>query len=374
MAAAPPVALDALCPPGEGAAAAATAEGRAGRFVLAPAEPLPTPRAGLIALPERLHAAEAARRLLDPSPLVPPAVLYVLRDVVVHVEAGIIFSEGRPVRESVPAWRRDGLADFLAMPRFAPGWKAGITAELDDPVVAVWNAPARNYSHWHYDGLGALTMAREALGLAPRLLLPHRFTPFHAESLRLLPWANAGAAVRAAGLVRCRTLVWASPLAVSVSPTPESGRAFDAIRGAVVSPAAVPSSRIYVARFDAPDRRGIENEQEVATALEREGFEIVTPGRLTYAEQVERFARARVVVGPHGAGLTNAGFVPEGGMLVELHPASYGGASYVRLALRRGLVWRGWLMEESSGRQHAVRCTVDVPAFIAQLGAWGALA
>ena len=67
--------------------------------------PLPPPVSGLVAVPEALRT-ERLGQLLDPAPVVPAAILHVLRDVVVHPEGGIIFHKGRPVMRIGPAWRR----------------------------------------------------------------------------------------------------------------------------------------------------------------------------------------------------------------------------------------------------------------------------
>jgi len=56
----------------------------------------------------------------------------------------------------------------------------------------------------------------------------------------------------------------------------------------------------------------MENEPEVETALLRHGFSVVYPQNYSVDEQVAMFSRARVVVGPHGAGLTNTVFAPQG--------------------------------------------------------------
>jgi len=62
--------------------------------------------------------------------------------------------------------------------------------------------------------------------------------------------------------------------------------------------------RVYVSRADA-DRRQVINENEVVSLLKQYGFESIEPGRLSFDDQVRLFANADVVVGPHGAGLTN---------------------------------------------------------------------
>ncbi len=62
--------------------------------------------------------------------------------------------------------------------------------------------------------------------------------------------------------------------------------------------------RVYVSRGDASHRR-LRNEAEVVRLLVSHGFVVVEPGTLPFQRQVEIFSRASIVVGLHGAGLTN---------------------------------------------------------------------
>jgi hypothetical protein len=80
--------------------------------------------------------------------------------------------------------------------------------------------------------------------------------------------------------------------------------------------------------------RYVENEDEVCDFLQSRGFEIVRPEMLSVAEQVRICSRARVMVGMHGAGLTNLLWAPRA-RLIELC-GSYGGLDYVRLARSLG--------------------------------------
>lgn len=80
--------------------------------------------------------------------------------------------------------------------------------------------------------------------------------------------------------------------------------------------------------------RYVENEDEVCAFLESRGFEILRPEMLSVAEQVRICSRARVLVGMHGAGLTNLLWAPRAS-LIELC-GSYGGSDYVRLARSLG--------------------------------------
>jgi hypothetical protein len=86
-------------------------------------------------------------------------------------------------------------------------------------------------------------------------------------------------------------------------------------------------ARIYCNRSHA-GRRGIENEPELEDALRRVGFTVVEPGRMTYDQQRITFSNASVVVGSHGAALTNTIFSHLPLTLVELTHPFYGTTQY----------------------------------------------
>ena len=62
---------------------------------------------------------------------------------------------------------------------------------------------------------------------------------------------------------------------------------------------------IYISRKDSPKARGLANEDELAEALSSLGFKILTLSELSVVQQIYFFSRARLIVAPHGAGLTN---------------------------------------------------------------------
>jgi hypothetical protein len=83
---------------------------------------------------------------------------------------------------------------------------------------------------------------------------------------------------------------------------------------------AEPSRRIFISRANASKRRMV-NEEEVADVLASHGFEIVAPEELSLLDQIELFAEASVVVGQHGAGLTNLLYVPAETTVLEIFSA-----------------------------------------------------
>lgn len=78
-----------------------------------------------------------------------------------------------------------------------------------------------------------------------------------------------------------------------------------------------PSRRIFISRANASKRRMV-NEEEVAEFLRAFGFESVTLEEMSYLEQIEMFADASVVIGQHGAGLTNLLYVPPETTVIEI--------------------------------------------------------
>jgi capsular polysaccharide biosynthesis protein len=75
--------------------------------------------------------------------------------------------------------------------------------------------------------------------------------------------------------------------------------------------------RLFVSRSDAA-HRFLVNEEELFSALSVLGFQRIVPGRMTVREQIEAFSRAKVIVAPHGAALTNIIFSPPGLHLIEI--------------------------------------------------------
>jgi hypothetical protein len=79
---------------------------------------------------------------------------------------------------------------------------------------------------------------------------------------------------------------------------------------------------IYVWRADAT-ARPMRNEDELVEMLAGHGVEPVVLGALGLEEQIRLFRGARLVIGPHGAGLANVVFASPGAVLYELLPEHY---------------------------------------------------
>ena len=98
-----------------------------------------------------------------------------------------------------------------------------------------------------------------------------------------------------------------------------------------LSPTASEPRRLYLTRRDAAQRRLL-NEPEIIEYLRGLGFEIICPGEMSFAEQIQTFRNAEIVVAPHGAAATNMVFAPAGATLIELFGDNYINGCYWALA------------------------------------------
>lgn len=212
----------------------------------------------------------------------------------------------------------------------------------DGPVFSLVGPWVTDYYHWLTDylvQLFALEAYQERTGTDPMVLIPADPPDWLQESLPLAGIDEERTAEWSGERTRCSRLVTGS-LRRHTSSTSDgyihSPAAMDQLGERIRR--AVPETdtdnrdqprRIYVSRADAQDRR-IRNEDALMTMLSEYGFERIVPGEHTFEEQVRRFSNAEVVLGPHGAGLTNVMFATET-TLVELF-GTYRNACFFTLA------------------------------------------
>ncbi len=107
---------------------------------------------------------------------------------------------------------------------------------------------------------------------------------------------------------------------------------------------------IYVSREDAP-HRNLLNERELFDCLKKLGFQKVVPSRMTYLQQMATFSNADVVIGVHGAGLTNIGFCKKSTLVLEICDANYMNYVYYVLSRLRGCKYE-CILTSRSGYQN----------------------
>ncbi|HEX2827529.1 MAG TPA: glycosyltransferase 61 family protein [Burkholderiales bacterium] len=225
-----------------------------------------------------------------------------------------------------------------------------------------------NYSHWVMRNLLKL-VALERDGLLHSLpwLLNTDLTQYQRDYLDLLGVPPERRLLVDRGqVVRCENVIvpamLRNPLAIR--------QGVEWLRARLAAHLATPeeaADRLFVSRADAVRRRLV-NEEEIYAALERYGFRKVVPGRMTALEQIAAFSRAKIVVGAHGAGLTNMVFAPPHASFVEL--CSVGVAhmeDFRRTARATGQPIYTLVSDRTSGSDAQADYEVDVQAVVAQV-------
>jgi Glycosyltransferase 61 len=93
-----------------------------------------------------------------------------------------------------------------------------------------------------------------------------------------------------------------------------------------------PGPKVFISRRTATSRR-IKNEQQIGEIAQRAGLTVLNTETMTLDQQITTFSRAEVVVGPHGAGLTNILFRRSGNLrLLEISPKNLIAPHYFWLA------------------------------------------
>jgi hypothetical protein len=185
------------------------------------------------------------------------------------------------------------------------------------------------YFHWLTEALPRIAELR-LLGLGDvGLVVSRRLTPVQREWLEQLGVDRWTAYEEG---LSPDVLVWPRPVAHTGHPPAWACLWLrEQLLGDRVPEAA---RRLYVTRRDAASRRVV-NEDDVVAFLRGHGFEVVQPERLTLTEQAELFARAAVVVGPHGAGNANMLFSRRA-MLVEFFEPGYVNGCFYSLSQALG--------------------------------------
>jgi len=87
-------------------------------------------------------------------------------------------------------------------------------------------------------------------------------------------------------------------------------------------PAISPEKKIYFKRGAGAERRVL-NEDILIQSLRKNGFEIIEPDQLSIDEQVKLMQQSKMVVGVHGAALSNLLFSPDHTTVIEIFSPDY---------------------------------------------------
>lgn len=208
-------------------------------------------------------------------------------------------------------------------------------AERAERVVVLGAQTNNNFSHWLLESVARALLFRPFDDGSWSYLTPTLKAPWKRQTLELIGLGRDRVIeVEPVGLARFSEVIAVSrgmtrtrefvPAAIhALAALGRSCARRELISGDDVSgredrfEQGIGQRRLYVSRAST-NVRGVSNEPAVVELFEQHGFEVVRMETLPFAEQVELFAAASVVAGPHGAGMTGVLFCPPDALVIEL--------------------------------------------------------
>lgn len=257
----------------------------------------------------------------------------------VDTRAGLTLIDGHPIRETA------------VVPKLLTSYQGASPEELaaapavDDGRIVLPLASQRmgNYCRWWLDSVAKVFVCRKSTVLRDNLrgsnldvVLPELGTQFQQQVVDLFSWQPFvfdrtnrflhGRTVNSSGLTfgggqRIAGMVREMAAFLDTLIVPTEHRVRDRT-----------GELLYVSRNESSMRR-ILNENDLLPGLRDMGFQVISPGKLSLTEQIEAFRNARVVLAPHGAGLTNILFCRPNTTLIEIFPeGGVHGSAFLRIA------------------------------------------
>ncbi len=276
----------------------------------------------------------------------PAAGVYCFRGAYVYSDQGAVIS--RDNRIFTEFTHHFGTASIRSGPCFKPF----ATLQLDIPRqkewVALMAAPeCRNYYHWLFDVMPRFHLLKRFSEQIELYAVPSNLTPVQMQTIEY------------AGIDKSRLLflpenrkIYFERLLVPSLPGSEGAIpewALNYLRTDLIMslPAPVKKRKLYLSRMDAKQRQVV-NEPDVIRFLTERGFEHVVPGSMSFAEQVNMFREATMVIGCHGAGFSNLVFADRCKVLEIFSPEYVRPDCYFTLSQQLGHDYRYLIGQKST--------------------------
>lgn len=266
-----------------------------------------------------------------------PVFTCLLHQVTFLGNSGALIRQNKVIAESAFDQVRLCLSPAFRSPALLwPRHKKGLYTSL---LHLPWGH--RSNYHWFFDCLPRLYALLQEVKEPIQLIVNQDIAPYQRETLQFLLRDHPLFSISYIGKNEkweVEKFLFSSFVANHSSgylPAPVAGWLGDKIRKGYQVGEKAEKTRIYISRSKAPKRRVVNEDQLIPLLLQHQ-FRIVHAEELSYREQVDLFAHASCVVGPHGAGLTNILFSRNCPVL-ELHPSDLIKPHYFLAAKSLGL-------------------------------------
>lgn len=191
---------------------------------------------------------------------------------------------------------------------------------ITNETVAMLNHPAGyNYFHWMLEAIARIHLIEQSKIKIDKYIINHRSLSFQLDMLQ------------ACGIPKEKIIVphenfhfKAKQLVVPSYVNLPNAWSCKYVRNLLFNRVKITKNkeyeRIYIIRTN---RRKITNEKEILGTLGKYGFKAVSLESMSLEKQMEVFYSAEIVIGAHGAGLTNLVFCRPGTRVIELFAPTY---------------------------------------------------
>src|ERR1700722_2822903 len=289
---------------------------------------------------------------------------YRLRDVTLDASTMLLVRDRQRIVETRYLIPDSAYADMLTKPLHP------MPLDPAEHYVIGGNRAWHNYFHWMVQAVPAIDIGlRPADQRRVTIVLPPEPRPWQEETLALLGYQDVPRFIlHGSGHFLLQSAEFSelagarSPALVARAATATYRRMSQAV------PWTEPGAEeIYVARTDSQNRVA-ENEAELMEVLQRQGVRIVVPGALSVSEQIAAFRAARLVIGPHGAGMSNFVFCRPGSFVYEMLPRHYPNVAFNRIAQATGLNYAADMFESfGAAGEHERPWRIDADLVAARL-------
>lgn len=243
----------------------------------------------------------------------------------------IIDKNGYSIFESLPTYRHQAEIQWLnRMLNISQEILHNSPIKVQANAAVISNSNFKNYWHWHLQCLSNLSLLDVSGILDYVTLVIPPLSNWRRRGIELNN-VNEKTAIKVHNTAYCFDVLYFPSLRVKTEQWkthPIVMKSFNNLKERILSFRAADSlekspEKIYVCRLDSPSMRFLENEKDLVERLEQKGFTVITPGAHSLEEQVILFSKARVIVGAHGAGMTNLAYAPPRAEIIEIFPRYY---------------------------------------------------
>ncbi|OAG75565.1 Capsular Polysaccharide Biosynthesis Protein-Like Protein [Acetobacter malorum] len=271
---------------------------------------------------------------------------------------GFLYSKKNPISKS------DYLLPFLTPSIYQPIWK-GLqnlhpSRSLDGPTIIAFNHLHGNYYHFLAECLQSAYLIYSELkkqGKKNINIVTCKLKGFSKEYFEMLFSCIPDLSIVELGeadYIHSSEVYYSPELLGFTTPQPCLVAERRQFRNFIMEKSNIKISSelediIYISRKDTKARR-ICNEDDLICALKNLDVKIVELTNTSVREQIKIFSNAQLVIGGHGAGISNSLFMRSGAVMLELIQASYQNVGPMRLAQSSGAQYMSMLFfEEGEG-------------------------